>query len=808
MERDHRHIRGLDTWAAGFDETIATKALACFLALTSDAVLVLDDEGFVRLANDEAARTFGASLTVDGGEAGHAVRDGHATHQAQLVGRDVRDLVSVVVASSGEDGDRLCGRSRENGFEQGGGQAEDGGLPFSVDGSVVWATGRRADGTAVDLALRCTRLGGSGDGYLVVTRMADGDEAARSQNERLVEELSRANRRLSGTLKIILETIGSPDVSTLFSELLEELSNALDATGSIIYLAESDGFHLRGTSESLRGQRVPRFIAFGGSVEYVTARAGHAMRLRLLNPTGDDLRGGALGRREVMDETTREVYEVRARALPPFASMLSVPVWFGNRMVAIIEVGWAHQRATSPEDVDLLDAVTQYLSVQLAGALTALRNKYADELRDFGAQMRARLEEAGNVRREIGRVMPDVARKLVAELAPVEVNQWQPQTVVVELPEYGTQTLPVDLIESCGDGARGIGLSAGSVREGGAVVPVGEGTGLARWLEEVARPWRAVLVAVPVGKSPCPEAEGWQCWLLLRSEEDEPFVEEELSFLRHLIDDACEVERGTTAREKDKRISRALQTGMLNNLQDVRGVRAQGVYSSATESAFVGGDFYDLISLPERRACIIMGDVSGKGVEAASVSAAVKTALAAYAWEGLPAARMVALLNEFLLGFSRLETFATLFVGIIDLGRGTLQYCSAGHPPALLLRRGGLEGGRAEGGLVLMPLEVQSGVVGAFRSIKYRNGEVRLVEGDELLLYTDGTTEARARDGAFFGEDGLRDAVMSEVPKGFEGLCARLLGRLKAFTDGSLDDDVAMVALRIDAIGAREDGDA
>lgn len=106
-----------------------------------------------------------------------------------------------------------------------------------------------------------------------------------------------------------------------------------------------------------------------------------------------------------------------------------------------------------------------------------------------------------------------------------------------------------------------------------------------------------------------------------------------------------------------------------------------------------------------------------------------------------------------------------------------------------------------------MWLGVQSGVVGAFHDMRYRDGSVDLAAGDILLLYTDGTTEARARDGAFFGEDGLRDVVLREVPRGFDGLLDRLLAEVDAFTGNSLDDDVAMVALRFDEVGAPEAGE-
>jgi len=186
-----------------------------------------------------------------------------------------------------------------------------------------------------------------------------------------------------------------------------------------------------------------------------------------------------------------------------------------------------------------------------------------------------------------------------------------------------------------------------------------------------------------------------------------------------------------------------------------------------------------------------MGDVSGKGVEAASVSAAVKTALRAYAWQGLMPAVQVRLLNRFLLSFSRVETFATLFIGIIDLQKGVITYCSAGHPPAMLIR--------ASTGTIEQ-LNVQSGAVGAFSEMSYTDGTTELFEGDILVLYTDGTTEARAQDGSFFGEDGLMDALLRERSQGIQGLPQRLLDRLDAFTSQHLQDDVAIVGLRFDDV--------
>ena len=121
---------------------------------------------------------------------------------------------------------------------------------------------------------------------------------------------------------------------------------------------------------------------------------------------------------------------------------------------------------------------------------------------------------------------------------------------------------------------------------------------------------------------------------------------------------------------------------MKSALGEVPGIIGDALYSSATRQALVGGDFYTLMRLPDDRAVMILGDVSGKGVEAASMSALVKTALTAYAWEGLSPVAMVRALNAMLMSFSRVETFATMFVARLDLRRGEGDVLLGG-PPAL-----------------------------------------------------------------------------------------------------------------------------
>ncbi len=729
----------------GIGEGSLAGTLSRLLQLTCEAVLVFDGMGRVLLANDEASAFF---LCNDA---------------AGLVGMDVRLLFPAPDGTDPRPGFSL----------------DD--LPFDVDGSMSFVLCLGSSGRLVSARVRADRVQASGETYLLVARAANSGEVADREYDRALGELKRANRRLSGALSIVLDTLDTNDVATLFRRVLEEITETMEADGTIVYLAEADGFHLRGLSSGLQSDRIPRFMPFGRGVGTLATRVGHSIRLRIAPPSGASLRQGRLTVREVVNEETREVLRIRSDILPPFTSFVAVPVWFGGHVIAVFEVGWRRLHPLMQDDAQLLDSVAHYLSVQLAGAFASLRAQHAERLDKLNSELReelmAQLCEGETIASRIGDVLSEAAAELEATLVELLVNGYQ-KVVMADLPLSGQRELPLDLDVA----------EQGHHSEGTAVVGFSNDAEVTSFLRELGEPCMGALV--DLGEI----TDHRRAYLVLRPDGTEPFDDVELNFLSRLAADARDIAEGEEARAQDKRISQALQRGMRNELQRVDGITAQGVYSSATAAAFVGGDFYDLIRLPDRRACVIMGDVSGKGVEAASVSAAVRTALGAYAWEGLTPAHMVRSLNDFLLGFSRLETFATLFVGIVDLEEGIITYCSAGHPPAILVHQGAEE---------ISILDVQSGVVGAFSNISYQDGVVEISKGEVLLLYTDGTTEARDPSGAFFGEQGLRDMVMRESAddKPFEGFVDRLLATLDGFTGQQLHDDVAIVALRFDEVG-------
>lgn len=758
------------------DGTVAA-TLSQLLRLTSDAVIVFNMEGTVLLANEKAESLF-------------------AKEDGTIAGLDVRFLFTPANQEN----------LQKPFFVES--------LPFAIDGSTSMVAAPAHDGTSQVLSVRADYVGAPTQAIVLTASKLRDMASPMHDDERMVLDLRRANRRLSGALQIVLDTLDSEDMGQLIERVLEELSETVEADGALIYLAEQDGYHLHGATESLRSaslDRIPRYFAFNSSLERLTFYSEHALRLHTMPLNSSTLKQGRVKKRNLVNEETREVITVDASHLPPFTSFLVVPVWFGGHIVALIEVGWERKRALLVEDARLLDSIANYLSVQLVGALSAMRTQRRDTLREALARVRQGLLHSAAEGEKISgerlqQVMRSVGTDLNAQVFSVDCCE---VTGNITLHTLGDEQAFGDAQDGAQDSAQAA-AEAGGAQDGGNQIALpstveglktGEGEASVKEVELESELSRSLAAQ----GLPCKGAvlflgkfAGEQhTWLFLREENAEPLSDIELDFLDRVMLLVHSLAVGAEESQQNKHISQALQSGMKNDLQKVEGISAEGIYSSATADAFVGGDFYSMIKLPGRRACIIMGDVSGKGIEAASISSAVKTALSAYAWEGRTPARMVATLNEFLLGFSRVETFATLFVGIVDLATSSLMYCSAGHPPAILVSA---QSGDAE------LLDVQSGVVGAFHDMEYKNGTVRLHEGDILLLYTDGTTEARSPEGAFFGETGLRDMIMNEVPQGFDGLLNRFLSTLDRYTGRRLDDDVAMVALRFDELGSGDSG--
>ncbi|MFJ6551148.1 PP2C family protein-serine/threonine phosphatase [Streptomyces luteogriseus] len=234
-----------------------------------------------------------------------------------------------------------------------------------------------------------------------------------------------------------------------------------------------------------------------------------------------------------------------------------------------------------------------------------------------------------------------------------------------------------------------------------------------------------------------------------------------------------------------------------DSLPAVPGLESAVHYHTAAPDQ-LGGDFYDLFPVAGDRWAFFLGDVCGKGPEAASLTSLTRYTLRAAAHHDPDPASALSTLNAVLheryTGDGN-PRYCTCIFGIVEPGGEhgptTVRLASGGHPPALVLR----SDGRAEflptpGGLL----------IGVVPGAPIGTAETVLAPGDTVVLYTDGLTEARTGPGRddLYGEDALHAFATDHAPASPHEVITALTGLLESFGDG-LDDDTALLALGVPA---------
>jgi phosphoserine phosphatase RsbU/P len=204
-------------------------------------------------------------------------------------------------------------------------------------------------------------------------------------------------------------------------------------------------------------------------------------------------------------------------------------------------------------------------------------------------------------------------------------------------------------------------------------------------------------------------------------------------------------------------------------------------------SRYVGGDFYDFISLRDNRSAFALGDVSGKGFAAALLAAMAQGALQAQFTSNMPLAEVVSSLNKVLVQRSDSNRFITLFCATLDPD-GHFTYINAGHNlPVLARANGGAE-----------TLTTKSTLLGAFDFVEYKPRQTRLATGDVVVMYTDGVTEAVDADNQMFGDDRLENLVKENVGVSAEEIKQKILDDVLSFTAGlPQGDDITLIVLKM-----------
>jgi PAS domain S-box-containing protein len=277
---------------------------------------------------------------------------------------------------------------------------------------------------------------------------------------------------------------------------------------------------------------------------------------------------------------------------------------------------------------------------------------------------------------------------------------------------------------------------------------------------------------------------------LVSAESGRRFDEDDLAFVEDLALRAATAVQNARLYAAQERVSHTLQASLLpERLPELPGWEASAAYQAGERDADVGGDFYDLLQV-EGGHLIVLGDVTGKGVEAAALTSLVRySGRMAARFDPRPA-RVLSLINEVLREQPRLSLVTAVCALVsTDGDRATIRVASAGHPLPLRRRPGRPPAALGEHGVLL-------GVEG---EDEWSETVVELAPGETLLFYTDGVTETPG-DTERFGDARLRDA-MARAGEAPDELLGEIGRALHEFQSGVTLDDRAMLALRF--VGVR-----
>jgi sigma-B regulation protein RsbU (phosphoserine phosphatase) len=261
----------------------------------------------------------------------------------------------------------------------------------------------------------------------------------------------------------------------------------------------------------------------------------------------------------------------------------------------------------------------------------------------------------------------------------------------------------------------------------------------------------------------------------------------QVALVRHIK----ELQETTAIKEKiesELKIAKDIQLGispqLLPPFPECKEFSIHAVLNSAKA---VGGDLYDFFYLDEEHLCLVIGDVSGKGVPASLFMAVTQTLHRGIALSGMNSSEIVNKVNNSLTHNNDTSMFVTYFLSILNVNTGELQYTNAGHNPPYIIRTSGQ----------LEKIADRHGPPVGVTEIDYGWSTVKLGPGDTLVLYTDGVTEAMSISNEEFGDHRLLEVLeqCSTEPEPAI-ITAAITQSITKFTVGQeQSDDITVLAL-------------
>ena len=211
------------------------------------------------------------------------------------------------------------------------------------------------------------------------------------------------------------------------------------------------------------------------------------------------------------------------------------------------------------------------------------------------------------------------------------------------------------------------------------------------------------------------------------------------------------------------------------------------LYASMDPAREVGGDFYDFFLIDDDHLCLVIADVSGKGIPASLFMMNTKVLLKSYAQAGEPPSEILEKANREICENNQMEMFVTVWLGILEISSGKILAANAGHEYPVI--------GHPDTGFELIK-DKHGFVIGGMEGMKYKDYELLLQPGDKLFVYTDGVPEATNSQNELFGTDRMLDALNSNKDASPEEMLENVYRAVGEFVgEAEKFDDLTMLGL-------------
>ncbi len=272
-----------------------------------------------------------------------------------------------------------------------------------------------------------------------------------------------------------------------------------------------------------------------------------------------------------------------------------------------------------------------------------------------------------------------------------------------------------------------------------------------------------------------------------RMQGEKAFDDEDLWFMSEVASHVSAALTNASLYRRQARISETLQRSLIPDEVNVRGLETATLYLPAAGEVGVGGDFFDVIVFDNGMVGLVVGDVSGKGLDAAIHTAEAKYMLRGYAHQNPEPGYVISALNEALCAYMGEFTFVTMFYGLIDPTNHSLNYVNAGHESPLVLCR---NTGR------VYELEPSGMILGIQCGFHYISRKIDLAKDDFLFCYTDGLTDTKC-NGDRFGFERLKNTIDQSRSQSSQELLDYVCCVVNECSAGVRTDDQVVVVVRV-----------